>query len=117
MHKIISYGTLFVFIIIIDILYGIGQFKPDSFAIGLALAGGLTMLLPLLFDELSKNRDKKKIRQVCKIGERVNDKGLDNDIQGKLNEIQKNNMVVDSIQILESTGFIDHRKEVYITYH
>lgn len=112
------YVILFSLTCLGAILFGLKIINVEHFTVGLTLIGAFGVFTPLLFDEIFNIGGSEKTKsEVVKIGARADDKGLQNEIDGKLSELNEKGKAIDSIQIVEATGYNDHRKEVFIIYH
>lgn len=118
MNKRILVYVGFLFYILLNIvlnIFNIIDFNTLSLTITIiACIGGMLPFMYHLIDDYAENKRNKKVE---KIESRDYDVNLMNDLEIKLNLLKENACIIDSIQIHDTVGYTDNRKEIYIIYH
>lgn len=115
--RIFMYISFIIYILVSIILQNYGLIDVNTLAIIIALLACIMAILPPIYIIIDGYSDNKRKRCVTVIEPRDYDIDLKQDIENRLNDLNNQSNIVDSVQIIETVGFTDHRKTVYIIYH
>lgn len=118
MNKRIGVYLLFIFYILFMIflkLYSVIDY--NTLILGVTIIACLGTILPSVYKIIDDYAESKRDKKVERIEPRTDDKVLIPELESKLNELKGGGCIIDSIQILDASGWIDKRKEIFIIYH
>ncbi|MBU3126756.1 hypothetical protein [Clostridium tagluense] len=116
-RKVITYFIFILYLLFCAILYSKNIIDVNAFAIMIAMVACIATIVPLLYTILDDYAESKKEIKIEVVESREYDSDLMQDLIERINNLKQNGQKVDSIHIVETTGFIDKRKTVYIINH